>query len=198
MLSCRTNVKLSKKRGIPQISPNPSNPLVNHHCRSHTTLDVLGVQFWFAPIFLSSGTRAFGFSCNRCWRHIWKFNEIYLKCHLRPINARIIGSLSPESEFDQQKCGSTQYTMIGHTPTLMWTQMDILQNTNSNDRVGRTVSRCFDHFPIWTLESCVNICLKKTDDTGNRRQWCHMLNVGYSRKYVVANLRSVFHCFWCF
>ena len=79
--------------------------------------------------------------------------------------------------------------MIGHTPTLMWTQMDILQNTNSNDRVGRTVSRCFDHFPIWTLESCVNICLKKTDDTGNRRQWCHMLNVGYSRKYVVANLR---------
>lgn len=75
MLSCRTNVKLSKKRGIPQISPNPSKSTGQSSLSYSHYTGRSGGPILICTHFLSSGTRAFGFSCNRCWRHIWKFTS---------------------------------------------------------------------------------------------------------------------------
>lgn len=186
MWSCPKNEVYPK---YPQIHPNP---LVNHHCHIHTTLDVLGVQFWFAPIFyhrglelsVSPATGAGGTSGNLPQVSPWKKQK-------RAINARIIGSLSPESEFDQQKCGLTQYTMIGP-----YTNIDVDTNGHTPKHQFKWPSKSYrfemfrslPHLDVGILRQHI-MFQKKNRRHRQHPQWCHMLNVGYSRKYVVANLR---------
>lgn len=205
MWSCPKNEVYPK---YPQIHPNP---LVNHHCHIHTTLDVLGVQFWFAPIFyhrglelsVSPATGAGGTSGNLPQVSPWKKQK-------RAINARIIGSLSPESEFDQQKCGLTQYTMIGP-----YTNIDVDTNGHTPKHQFKWPSKSYrfemfrslPHLDVGILRQHI-MFEKKTDDTGNIHSGATCWTLGTqenmwwpisgSQTLSISEFASVFQCFYCF